>query len=632
MDTQKLEGEEDWEPPELDLDDDPELWPDPWDDPDTAMPAELEALSWAEFRQVLDRAEEISLAAVQEELLLGPAVAGAMAAERRGPGYSGLLAAGVYRSRTAGLARGGALDTARPCGTLAVLCEEAAGRDRSYAGASADEVLGAVGVWDRIRAWATGQMYAATAAFIRHRPADGYETGTAGGLPGVWDEHTGAELAHCLADSLRSTETMIETSYDLAGKLPGTMTALLDGDLTDTKARVIVRACANLDPAEAAQAEELVLDRAGRLTPGGLRAAIARAVMEVNPDAARQRREEAAKTRRVEVRAEESGNGQIAVRELDPVSAAAIDQELSARARELKKAGVGTGTDDRRVLAFLERFGLAPGLPGAGGPDGGGGGKDGSGGGDGSSGGNGGAGLGGGLVPAGVRGSLNLTVPARTVARLADRPGEAAGYGPIDPALAKDLAAAVLHGPAGNKVCVTVTDRAGHMTGHGCARTPTRTEKARWHLDQRRKHRRLTLTRIEDGPPGSDGTWLLDPGTGNPRLAVTIWPVTTDPCDHRLRAAGHDPGKELRHLVNLRYGHCSDPVCRRPAAQCDHEHDDAFEKAKLTCLCNDDPKCRRSHRLKQARGWTTVHNPDGSVTWTGPTGRQATTEPHQFPI
>ena len=39
-----------------------------------------------------------------------------------------------------------------------------------------------------------------------------------------------------------------------------------------------------------------MLDRAGRLTPGALRAAIARAVMEVAPEKARKRREKAAKS------------------------------------------------------------------------------------------------------------------------------------------------------------------------------------------------------------------------------------------------------------------------------------------------------------------------------------------------
>ena len=81
---------------------------------------------------------------------------------------------------------------------------------------------------------------------------------------------------------------------------------------------IIARATAVLDPAEARAAEELVLDRAGRLTPGGLRAAIARAVMEVAPEKAKKRREVAAKFARVERWAEDSGNAALAGRELPP--------------------------------------------------------------------------------------------------------------------------------------------------------------------------------------------------------------------------------------------------------------------------------------------------------------------------
>jgi deoxyhypusine synthase len=61
------------------------------------------------------------------------------------------------------------------------------------------------------------------------------------------------------------------------------MAALLDGAITRYKAEIITRATALLDDAEARAAEDKVLDRAGRLTPGGLRAAIAHAVMEVAP-------------------------------------------------------------------------------------------------------------------------------------------------------------------------------------------------------------------------------------------------------------------------------------------------------------------------------------------------------------
>ena len=59
-----------------------------------------------------------------------------------------------------------------------------------------------------------------------------------------------------------------------------------------------------------------MLDRAAQLTPGGLRAAIARAVMEAAPDKARKRRETAARFARVERWAEDSGNAALAGREL----------------------------------------------------------------------------------------------------------------------------------------------------------------------------------------------------------------------------------------------------------------------------------------------------------------------------
>ena len=67
-----------------------------------------------------------------------------------------------------------------------------------------------------------------------------------------------------------------------------------------------------------ATAEALVLGRAGRLTPGGLRAAIARAVMDVAPEKARKRREQAARDARVQRWAEDSGNAALMGRELPP--------------------------------------------------------------------------------------------------------------------------------------------------------------------------------------------------------------------------------------------------------------------------------------------------------------------------
>ena len=109
-----------------------------------------------------------------------------------------------------------------------------------------------------------------------------------------------------------------------------------------------------LDGGEAAAVEAEVLGRAGRLTPGGLRSALARAVMEVAPGKARQRRETAARFARVERWAEDSGNAALMGRELPPDAVLAADQRMSWWAGELKQAGLEGGMDELRARAFLD--------------------------------------------------------------------------------------------------------------------------------------------------------------------------------------------------------------------------------------------------------------------------------------
>jgi len=97
-----------------------------------------------------------------------------------------------------------------------------------------------------------------------------------------------------------------------------------------------------------------VLDRASRLTPGGLRAAIARAVMEVAPEKARQRREQAAKDARVGRWLEDSGNAALMGCELPPDEVLAADQRITWWAGELKKVGMDGGMDQLRARAYLD--------------------------------------------------------------------------------------------------------------------------------------------------------------------------------------------------------------------------------------------------------------------------------------
>ena len=100
--------------------------------------------------------------------------------------------------------------------------------------------------------------------------------------------------------------------------------------------------------------EAKILGRAGRLTPGGLRSALARAVMEVAPKTAKQRRQTAAKFARVERWAEDSGNAALMGRELPPDEVLACDQRICWWAGELRKAGLEGGMDELRARAFLD--------------------------------------------------------------------------------------------------------------------------------------------------------------------------------------------------------------------------------------------------------------------------------------
>ena len=470
---------------------------------------------------------------------------------------------------------------------LGQFADEAAGDGDRYRGASDDELVGAVCAWDRVEANASARKHAAVAELLRRRPAPGTAVDGDSGLPGVWDEFASRELGAALALSSGDAEEVLVLAAALEVRLPGTRAAFRTGVLTRDKALIIASATVLLDPAEARAAEAMVLGRAGSLTVAGLRSAIGRAVMEVNPEKARKRREHAAKQARVARWAEPSGNAALTGRELPPAEVLAADQRITWWARQLGKAGLDGGMDLLRARAFLDillgidsrplgtRTGndpaqdSAPGEDGTPGHDGeprqdSGLGQDSGPGPDASSGADGGSGPRGlrmpvpagplaGVIPPGFAGRANLTIPLATLLHLADRPGEMAGIGPLDPDLARDLAAAAAR-TARSTWCVTVTDQDGHAIGHGCARPAP--AGRRTHTPKNRKSDTaggpdpppggpsFSFTATDQpGPPGGYGTWTFSTGTPGQRdLLVALEPIPTGQCDHRHEAKGHDPG------------------------------------------------------------------------------------------
>ena len=563
---------------------------------------ELTAEDLAELAELRAAAEADALAAA-EAAARGLPGGQYVRPGRRGPGQPGSARCypGEFSGRAAAFGAGMALDVLPGCPELAWLADAAAGDDDRYVGASDDELAGVIAAWDRAEAHMAARKHAAVAEFIRRRAEPGSAVEGEAQMPAAWEEFAADELRLVLAEHRGAAEAMLGLARDLAARLPGIAVAFRDGAIGRYKAEIIAAATRLLDPAEAQAAEAMVLGRAGRLTPGGLRAAIMRAVIQVAPEKARKRREQAARDARVQRWAEDSGNAALMGRELPPAEVLAADQRITAWARELKAAGLDGDMDVLRARAYLDLLlgqDSRPDAPAAqAAPSGAG--------------------------PGGFAGKVTLTIPLATLTDLADRPGEIAGIGPVDPWLARDLASAAAANPR-TTWCVTVTDQDGHAVGHGCARPQPRS-----HRDRDGPGFAFTATDAH-GPPGGFGTWRLR--AGGEDLTVTLDPVTTNECDHRYESKRHDPGVRLRHLSQVRHATCTGPGCRRPAVACDFEHNVPFEAGGRTCLCNGGPKCRHDHRLKQHPKWQVDQLPDGTFRWITPSGRQYTTGPTRYPI
>ncbi|MEN4479529.1 HNH endonuclease signature motif containing protein [Mycolicibacterium cosmeticum] len=135
------------------------------------------------------------------------------------------------------------------------------------------------------------------------------------------------------------------------------------------------------------------------------------------------------------------------------------------------------------------------------------------------------------------------------------------------------------------------------------------------------------VTPVEVRPPAGPGV-LLDgavvPAAMLADLVATgakVKPVA-DPADP-MAEPRHDPSEKLTAVVRARHLMCAFPGCGRAADRCDVDHVVAWP-AGATHPGNLQPLCREHHLLKTFCGWTPQLAPDGTVTWTAPTGHTYT--------
>jgi Domain of unknown function (DUF222) len=397
-----------------------------------------------------------------------------------------------------GFAQHGRADTMAPGPLLATIVEAVTGEDGSgLAALSDDQLLGVLSGIRRMEARAAWGQLAVLAEWARRRPATGRGDSGQFGFSDFAPDEVAAELRL----SVQSAAGQMMYAVAVADRLPCSFAALAAGKIHAVHLRIIEDETRILSRELAAAADEILAEKAQSMTYGELRYAARRLVLKLDADAARRRKEDAAR-REAEVRRfrESSGNAGMVARELPPTEVLAAWQHVDQRAHDLRAAGMAGSLRELRIVAYLDLLQerdsrLAPAGPDTApagsqdGPAGGGtdqppdqgSGPDGPGGpgprpdrnvgpGSGPRGGPGG--------PArqarrdqgpAVAALINLTVPLDTLLGRSTTPGEAAGYGPLDAADARDLVAAAARHPD-TRWCVTALHPDGTAAAHGCAR------------------------------------------------------------------------------------------------------------------------------------------------------------------
>ena len=275
--------------------------------------------------------------------------------------------------------------------------------------------------------------------------------------------------------------------------------------------------------------------------------------------------------------------------------------------------------------------------------------------------------------------SIDLTIPLATLLGPRRRPGESHGFGPLDPALCRALAALAAASPH-TTACVTVTDPNGHAIGHGCltagrrkARLPGAPDPPLTALPAR-LNLTITATRLTQllhpprqprpgtgqprppGPAPRSGWALTPPAQPQARTTPRTSPATRpgagpgpSPCPAACStpsrsspsppttattAANHTPTSPTTPSATWSRSATTSAPCRPAPAhakESDFEHAVPYDQGGRTCACNAGARSRACHQVKQSPGWKVTQPKPGWHQWETPSGRTYTQEPKRYP-
>ncbi len=556
--------------------------------------------------------------------------------------------------RTEGFEQGGPLDQMEPDPVLAAMTETACDQLTAL---SDNALLGVVGAGRRMAARGAAVQQRAIAEYARRqRATDPRKAGKAG-----YTLFSQDDLAPELMINSNQAEDRMTRSEDAERRLPKCSGLMWDGHIGEYWMKIITDYTMCLTDEGATEADAIIACTAAELTPGQLRSLVARVVLMIDPESAKERRKEAAKKARVEKFQEVAGTAALSGRDLPTQAVLRSWQHIDSRARALRAAGAYGTLEQLRVVVYLaltsgndpltllpeiagedpqEWETPAPGSADVDGwpwdkPDEAEKGEDGPSGGTrrprGPKGPQGPAGgLGGQDAP--FEAVINLLVPVGTQFGWSAAPGEIPGYGAVDPETLQDLVQSASAHPK-TRWCVTMIDPVTkEAVAHGCA-----PGQHRWNPNLYR-----TGGGDRDGPfPAPDRE---SPGTGDQpepgqqaareflaSLRVKLARIAKGTCDHEQHSDSYVVPRRLKHLVKARKATCVAPCCNRPAADGDADHTIPWPQGP-TCEENLGAPCRYHHRNKQETGWNLTQLEPGIFHWRAPSGRARITGPGKFLI
>ena len=217
-----------------------------------------------------------------------------------------------------------------------------------------------------------------------------------------WATETAAAEIQCALNlTRRATETELAFALELQHRLPQVWDALFDGDIDVRRARTFSRCTTHLPDAVARLAVERVIEHAGTLTTGELKARLDREVIQADPGGARERYESAVRIRRLIVEPTSDGTANLLGLDLPPHRVTAISRKVNHLARSLKRDGEARTMDQLRADVYLDLLlGKATDTSG---------------------------------------GGVHIRTDLDTVAGLAAHPGELEGYGPVIADIARQV-------------------------------------------------------------------------------------------------------------------------------------------------------------------------------------------------